>query len=59
MRRASPFVLAGVALFTAVLGIAGPARASDSANACVAIKSAEMSTGLAFDVENGCEKKLS
>jgi len=46
-------------MLTAVVSVTAPARASDSANACVAIKSAEMSSGLAFDVENGCEKKLS
>jgi hypothetical protein len=59
MRRASPFIFAGAAVVAAVLAVGGPARASDSANACVAIRSAEMSSGLAFDVENGCEKKLS
>jgi len=59
MQRALPYVLAGAAAFAAVIGAAGPARAADSANACVAIRSAEMSSGLAFDVENGCEKRLS
>jgi hypothetical protein len=46
-------------MLTAVVAVSGPARAADSANACVAIKSAEMSSGLSFDVENSCEKKLS
>ena len=45
-------------MFAAALGAAGPARAADSADACVAIRSAEMSSGLAFDVQNTCEKKL-
>jgi hypothetical protein len=62
MRRASPFRLfglAGAALVIAAVGVATPARAADSADACVAIRSAQMSSGLAFDVENTCEKKLS
>ena len=58
MRRAFPFVFAGAAAVASVLAVAGPARAGDSANACVAVQSAEMSTGLAFDVQNACEKKL-
>ena len=58
MRRAFPFIFAGAAAVASVLAVAGPARAGDSANACVAIQSTEMSTGLAFDVQNACEKKL-
>jgi hypothetical protein len=48
------FVAGGLAL----LAIAGPAEAGSSANECVSIRSAELSTGLSFDVTNGCEKRL-
>lgn len=61
MRRAFPFVLLGVALaaFVTVASMAGPAHASDSADACVNIQSAELGSGLAFDVHNTCDKRLS
>ena len=39
--------------------MAGPASAGSSANECLSIRSAELSTGLSFDVQNGCEKRLS
>jgi hypothetical protein len=42
------------------VALAAPARAGgSSANECVNVRSAELSTGLAFDVENACEKRLS
>lgn len=61
MRRASPslfsfFVAAGVV--AAVAAVATPARAADSADECVNIRSAELGTGLSFDVQNRCEKRL-
>lgn len=59
MRRAFPLVLLGVAAFLGVVGAAGPAHAADSADACVNIQSAELGTGLAFDVHNTCDKRLS
>lgn len=62
MRRANPslpflFVLAGVA--SGVVALAGSAHAADSADECVSIRSAEVTAGLAFDVQNRCEKRLS
>jgi hypothetical protein len=60
MRRAYPYVLlCGVTAFAAVVAVAGSARAGDSADACVNIQSAELGTGLAFDVHNTCDKRLS
>lgn len=59
MRRAFPFVLLGVAAFVGVVSLAGPAHAADSADACVNIQSAELGSGLAFDVHNTCDKRLS
>jgi hypothetical protein len=59
MRRALPLLLSGLAVIAAVVGTAAPASAADSADACVDIKSAQMSSGLAFDVQNSCEKRLS
>ena len=43
----------------AFVAMAGPASAGSSANECLSIRSAELSTGLSFDVQNGCEKRLS
>jgi len=43
----------------ALVAIAGPANAGSSASDCLSINSAELSTGLSFDVKNGCEKRLS
>jgi hypothetical protein len=42
-----------------LVGITVPARAGTSASDCVSIASAELSTGLSFDVKNACEKRLS
>jgi hypothetical protein len=52
------FVFVALAAFAGVVGIAAPARAADSADACVNIQSATLSTGLTFDVQNSCEKRL-
>lgn len=43
----------------ALVAMAGPANAGASASDCVSINSAALSTGLAFDVKNACEKRLS
>ena len=62
MRRVLPlfFVgLVGILTVATVATVATPARASDSADACVSLQSAPLSTGLAFDVQNGCDKRLS
>lgn len=51
-------------LFFATLGLAltfaatAPARA-DSASECVTVRTTAQSTGLAFDVKNACDKRLS
>lgn len=47
--------VAGALVLTAV---AAPARASSSASDCLTISSAELSTGLSFDVRNGCDTRL-
>lgn len=52
-------VLVGVAALVMVVGAAGSAHAADSAEACVNIQSAELGTGLAFDVQNTCDRRLS
>lgn len=53
------FVFVFVAGVAAVASVAAPAQAADSADRCVSLQSAPLSTGLAFDVQNGCEKRLS
>ena len=57
--RAAPFLFVCLAGGLALVAIAGPANAGSSASDCVSIRSAELSTGLSFDVQNGCEKRLS
>jgi hypothetical protein len=57
--RAASFLFVCLAGGLAFLAIAGPARAGTSASDCVSIQSAQLSTGLAFDVQNACEKRLS
>ncbi len=42
-----------------LIAVAAPASAGTSASDCVSINSAALSTGLAFDVKNACEKRLS
>ena len=49
------FLAGGLALFV----FAAPAQAGSSAMDCVSIDSAALSTGLSFDVRNGCAKRLS
>jgi hypothetical protein len=58
MRRSLPFVLAAVATLASVALVAAPARAADSADACVDIRSVELASGLSFDVQNTCDKRL-
>lgn len=50
------FLAVGLALFA--VAVAAPAQAGSSASDCVSIDSAQLSTGLSFDVKNGCEKRL-
>jgi hypothetical protein len=52
-------VLFGVSAIVGVVAVTGPARAADSADACVNIQSAELGSGLTFDVHNTCDKRLS
>jgi hypothetical protein len=61
MRRAAlPFLgLLGAFAIVAVAGPASAAPPTPSANDCVSIQSAQLSTGLSFDVANGCDKRLS
>jgi hypothetical protein len=59
MRRAFPFVFAALATLGGLVSLATPAHAADSADACVNIRSAELTSGLAFDVQNTCDKRLS
>jgi hypothetical protein len=62
MARAVSLLSVGLAIAFTVVVVSAPAEASSSAagaNDCVSIKSAELSSGLAFDVENGCDKRLS
>ncbi len=49
------FLAGSLALFV----FAAPAQAGSSASDCVSIDSAALSTGLSFDVRNGCAKRLS
>ncbi|MDB5218814.1 MAG: hypothetical protein JWO86_6741 [Myxococcaceae bacterium] len=52
-------VLLGVSAIAGLVAVTGPAHAADSADACVNIQSAELGSGLAFDVHNTCFKRLS
>jgi hypothetical protein len=59
MRTAS-FLFVSLAAGLGLVAIASPAQAGGpSASDCVSIRSAELSTGLTFDVQNRCEKRLS
>jgi hypothetical protein len=58
MRR-TLFFFAAFAAVTTVVAFAAPVRAADSADACVSIQSAALSSGLAMDVKNECDKRLS
>jgi hypothetical protein len=58
--RAAPFLFVCLAGGLGLVAIAGPASAgTPSASDCVSIRSTELSTGLTFDVQNRCEKRLS
>jgi hypothetical protein len=60
MRRAACLLSVGFATALAVLAVQGPARAtSASANDCVSLRSTALSSGLSFDVENTCDRRLS
>ena len=52
-------LLFGVAALLGVVAVTGPAHAADSADACVNVLSAELGSGLTFDVHNTCDKRLS
>lgn len=52
-------LLGFVAGVVTLIAVAAPAAAGTSASDCVSIASAELSTGLSFDVKNACEKRLS
>ena len=53
-------LFAAVASALSMLAIVAPAAAgAPSANECVDVRSAELSTGLTFDMKNACEKQLS
>ncbi len=58
MRRVLSFVLAGVAAVVGIATVETPARAADSADECVSLQSAALTTGLALDVQNSCSKRL-
>ena len=58
MRRAFPFLFVALAGVTGIVAIAAPARASESADACVSIQTATVTSGLAIDVQNSCSKRL-
>jgi hypothetical protein len=59
MRRAACLFSVGLATALALLAVQGPARASSSANDCVSLRSTALSSGLSFDVENTCDRRLS
>ncbi|MDB4936283.1 MAG: hypothetical protein JWP87_3255 [Labilithrix sp.] len=59
MRRVFPFVLAVLSTVSGIVAVAAPAKAAESADACVNMRTAELASGLAFDVQNTCEKRLS
>ena len=54
-----PVLFVCLAGFAVVVAVAAPARAADSADACVSLQSAPLTSGLAFDVQNSCDKRLS
>jgi hypothetical protein len=58
MRRALTFAFAFTAVVSCVTAAAVPASAAESADECVNIRSTELSSGLSFDVQNRCEKRL-
>lgn len=54
-----PFLFVVAAAVAGLIATAAPAQAADSADKCVNLESAPLTTGLAFDVKNGCDKRLS
>ena len=59
MRRVFSFVLGFAGVVSGLVAVAAPARAATSADECVNIRSAELASGLSFDVQNRCDKRLS
>jgi hypothetical protein len=59
MRTALAPSLVLAAVVSCLVALAPPAQAADSADECVSIRSAELSSGLSFDMQNRCEKRLS
>ena len=58
--RAALVVIVSLVAALGIVTMAPPANAApSSASDCVSIRSAELSTGLSFDVQNGCDKRLS
>lgn len=58
MRRLLSFVFAAVVAMTGIATVSSPAQAADSADECVSLQSAALTTGLALDVQNACAKRL-
>jgi|CXWL01.1.fsa_nt_gi hypothetical protein len=56
--RIAPLIFVGAAGLSLVV-VADPASAESSASDCVSVRSTELSTGLAFDIQNTCDKRLS
>ncbi|MBX3187977.1 MAG: hypothetical protein KF819_13220 [Labilithrix sp.] len=54
----APASLFVVALATSLVTIIAPAQAADSADRCVRIHTTERGPGLAFDVKNDCDRRL-
>jgi hypothetical protein len=60
MRRALPVFFVAMAGVLGLVSMTGSAQAApESADACVNIRSQQISEGLTFDLENSCEKRLS
>jgi hypothetical protein len=58
MRRGFPFLFVSLAGAAAIVAVAAPARAADSADECVSLQTATVTSGLAIDVQNSCTKRL-
>lgn len=58
MRRLLPFLSVLTGVFSGIVAVAMPAQAADTADECVVIRSATLASGLAFDFENSCTRRL-
>lgn len=60
MRNASSLfaVVASVAAGLSLVAVSAPAAAGATANDCVSFSTATVSSGIAFDVKNTCDKRL-